>query len=347
MDFPSYYQGDGMKTAESPGPGCIEAGILENALVMIVVLEKSGRVLAWNQAAENITGYTKDEAVGKTTVWKNLYPKKPYRDEVTARIAAILAHKNYFENLETVITTRKGESRVILWNTKEVRIPQGTVIVTVGQDITHLRELDAFRESIVENANVLIAVLGPGGLVEVWNTAAEEMTGYSRTEAVGNRDIWKRLYPDREYRDTVTRRITEIISAQDYFENLDTLIRTKSGHTRVISWNTRRIQGDGQRHVIAIGRDITEQKRAEEALIAYMTEMAMRIRQPVGIIRENLTDITRLIRDGKLSQDEIAMLLDAQVRNASQIESNVQEFQKAILEKNQKIPEAYRKFLEG
>jgi len=336
-----------MTTTNPDGPGCIEAGILENALVMIAVMGTKGKILGWNQAAENITGYTRDEVIGKTTVWKKLYPEKEYRDTVTQRIAGILATNSFFENFETTITTRSGASRIILWNTKTSVTGSGTVIVTVGQDITRLRELDAFRESIVENANVLIAVLEPKGKIVVWNTAAEDITGYSRAEAVGSRDIWKRLYPEKEYRDTVTRRITQIISARNYFENLDTTIRTKAGESRAISWNTRRIGGDGQHHVIAIGRDITEQKKAEEALIAYMTEMAMRIRQPVGIVRDNLADIAKLIRDKKLTLDEIAMLLDAQIRNATQIGNNVEEFQKAILEKNREIPEAYRKFLEG
>jgi hypothetical protein len=78
-----------------------------------------------------------------------------------------------------------------------------------------------------------------------------------------------------------------------------------------------------------------------------MTEMAMRIKQPVGIIRDNLQDIADLIRTGKVTPDETALLLDGQVRNATQVMANVQEFQKAIVEKNRAIPEAYRKFLEG
>jgi PAS domain S-box-containing protein len=328
-------------------PGCVEAGILENALVMIAVLEKSGKILGWNQAAENITGYTKDEVIGNADVWKRLYPKKEYRDSVTRQIAGILKTKNYFENFETTITTRSGATRIILWNTKESQTKNKTVVVTVGQDITHLRELDAFRDSVVENANVLITVLDPKGTVVLWNKAAEDITGYSRSEAVGDRNIWKNLYPDREYRHTITRRITGIIAARKYFENLDTTIVTKSGESRVISWNTRQIEGDREHHAIAIGRDITEQKKAEEALLSYMTEMAMRIKGPVGIIGENLQDIADLIRGGKLSLDEVAMLLDAQVRNATQVGTNVQEFQKAIVDKHQEIPEAYRKFLEG
>jgi len=336
-----------MTNTKTDGPGCVEAGILDNALVMIVVLDKSGKILGWNQAAENITGYTKDEVLGNAGIWQKLYPKKEYRDSVTRRIAGILATKNYFENFETKITPRTGASRIILWNTKESGTGAGTVVVTVGQDITHLRELDAFQDSIVDNANVLIAVLGQKGEVVLWNRAAEDITGYSRTEAVGNRDIWKRLYPDPEYRKKVTGQITKIIAARNYFENLGTTIVTKSGESRAISWNTRRIEGDAQAHSIAIGRDITEQKKAEEALLAYMTEMAMRIRQPVGIIRDNLEDIAKLTREGKLSHDEVAMLLDAQVRNATQVGINVQELQKAIVDKHREIPEAYRKFLEG
>jgi PAS domain S-box-containing protein len=337
-----------MKPKADPGPGCIEAGILENALVMIAVLGKKGKILAWNQAAETITGYSRDEVIGNTDVWKRIYPEKKYRDSVTRRIASILKEKNYFEDFETTITTRSGMKKTVLWNTKETTTQAGPVVVTVGQDITRLRELDAFRVSVIENANVLIAVLGPKGEIELWNRAAEEITGYTREEATGRSTIWKRLYPDSSYRKKITGQITGIIAEHRYFENLETTITTKSGERRVISWNTRQIS-DWEKggHSIAIGRDITEQKKAEEALIAYMSETAMRIRQPVGIIRDNLQDIARLIRDGKVSADEIGMLLDAQVRNAAQIETNVQEFQKAVLENDTKIPEAYRKFLGG
>jgi PAS domain S-box-containing protein len=327
--------------------GCIEQGILENALVMIAVLGKRGKIVAWNRAAETITGYTKQEVIGGTAIWQRLYPDTAYRATVTARIAEILKAKDYFENFETTIRTKSGAARIILWNTKEISREGAARIVTVGQDVTPLRELDSFRESIIENANVLTTVMDKGGRIVVWNTAAEEITGYSRTEAVGSPQIWKKLYPEKKYRDTVTKQIKEAIGSQRYFTNLETRITTKSGEKRIISWNTRQITSGGVQHVIAIGVDITEQRVAEEALVAYMTEMAMRIKQPVEIIRENLLDVTELIRAKKISPDETAMLLDGQVRNASQVALNVQEFQKAILEKNRNIPEAYRKFLEG
>jgi PAS domain S-box-containing protein len=332
------------KTEESE---CIEAGILENALVIIAVLGRQGKILAWNHGAETITGYSRQEVLGSSKIWQHLYPDKEYRDSVTARIAVILKAKDYFENFETTIRTKAGASRIILWNTKAIGHEGSARVVTVGQDVTPLKELDSFRESIIENANVLTTVMDRGGRVVVWNTAAEEITGYSCSEVVGSSGIWKKLYPEKKYRDTVTGQIKEAIQTQRYFANLETTITTKSGEKRIISWNTRQIASGSGQHVITIGVDITEQRKAEESLVAYMTEMAMRIKQPVEIIRENLREVAELIRAGKITPEETSMMLDGQVRNATQIAANMQEFQKAIVEKNRAIPEAYRKFLEG
>jgi PAS domain S-box-containing protein len=325
---------------------CIEEGILENALTMIAVLDRKGKILSWNHAAETITGYMRDEVVGKTDVWKSLYPDKEYRQSVTAKIANILSAKQYFENLETVIRTRSGSSRTILWNTKEIVLGGQPRSVAVGIDVTDQRQTDLFRDSIIDNANILIAVLDHGKVL-VWNKAAETITGYTGTEVIGKRDIWKNLYPDAEYRRTVTRQITEIIGKNRYFENLETQIVTRSGQKKIISWNTRQIGAEGTQQDIAIGLDVTARKQAEEALISYMTEMAMRLKGPVEIIRDNLQDVAKLIRAGKLDPEEIAIVLEGQVRNATQVSHNVQEFQRAISMKNKDIPEAYRKFLEG
>jgi PAS domain S-box-containing protein len=326
---------------------CIESGIMENALVMIAVLDKKGKIFTWNHAAESITGYLKEDIIGNANVWKLLYPDKDYRRSVTAKITKILAAKNYFENLETTIKTKSGEFRTIHWNTKEIRWEGDSKVIAVGMDITSQKEMDAFSRSIIDNANVLMAVMAPHGEVLLWNKGAESITGYSGDEVVGNSTIWKRLYPDAEYRRSITRQITGIIAEQRYFENLVTTIITKTGERRTISWNTRQIEASSGYHEIAIGRDITDQRQAEEALLAYISEMAMRLRQPVEIVRDNLQEIADLINEGKITKEEMMTMLRVQVRNATQIAANIREFQKAIAEKNTEIPEAYRKFLEG
>ncbi len=324
-----------------------EASILDNALVMITVLDDRGKILSWNHAAEIITGYTQNEVIGSNTIWKKIYPDDAYRKTVTQKITEILKTKNFFENLETTILTRSGEARTIIWNTKMIHTGGLPQAVAVGMDVTAEREASAFRESIIDNAYVLIAVLDPKGTIRVWNKAAEMITGYSSREVIGRRDIWKKIYPDADYRGKITRQIGKIISEKKYFENLETTIRTKTGGLRIISWNTRQIGFGGVYHEIAIGRDITEQRKAEESLVAYMTEMTMRLKQPIGIIGTTLQDSAQMVKDELLTPDELITILQGQARNITKITDNLQEFQTAIVERNNAIPDAYRKFLEG
>src|SRR5208337_1573366 len=313
---------------------CIEAGFLDNALVLIAVLDEKGRVISWNHAAETITGYSRDEVVGSANIWKHLYPDKEYRRGVTQKIADILKTKNYFENLETVIRTRSGDSHTILWNTKTILEAGMPRTIAVGMDVTTELEATLFRNSIIDNANVLIAVLDPKGTVQVWNKAAEVITGYSAGEVIGRHDIWKKIYPDTVYRRSVTQKISQVITEHNSFENIETTIHTKNGEERILSWNTRQIGTGGTLHEIAIGRDITDQRKAEEALVAYMTEMTMRLKQPVSIVSSTLLESAQLMKNGLLDKDETIMVFEGQARNAAQIEANIQEFQKAIVEKN-------------
>jgi PAS domain S-box-containing protein len=331
---------------EKATPSCAEAGILDNALVMIAVLDKKGTVTLWNRTAETVTGYPREEVVGNDGIWKLFYPDKEYRDSVTKKITSILATKKSIENVETTLRSRSGTPRTILWNTKKSSEHGETRIIAVGLDITELRKAELFRESVIENANILIAVLEKGTVI-VWNKAAETITGYSQGEVIGKRDVWKWLYPDTAYRQTLTRQITEIIAKNRYFDDFVTEIVTKSGKKKIISWNTRQIGTGEAGQDIAIGLDVTARKEAEDALVSYMTEMAMRLKGPVEVIRDNLSDMSHLLREKKLDPDDIVVLLNGQVRNADKVALNVQEFQQAIAEKHQEIPEAYRKFLAG
>ena len=326
--------------------------IIENANVMIVVMDGKGTISVWNKAAESITGFSREEVIGKNQVWKELYPKADYRSEVNTKIGNLLFGHNYFENLETTITTRCGRDKIISWNAREIQEGTTTCIISVALDITRqyeferkIKELGEFQEGIIDNAHILILVMDKSGNVLVWNHAAEEITGYQREEVIGHSAIWKSLYPDLEYRKAIRKKIRAALEDHRYFENLETIIRTKSGEERIISWNTRETGQDDLVREIALGRDITRLRAAEQALIAYISEIAMRIRNPVEIIRDNLRDIAGLIRRGNISPDDIPMLLDGQVRNATQVVENVGDLQRAIALREKEIPEAYRKFL--
>jgi PAS domain S-box-containing protein len=130
------------------------------------------------------------------------------------------------------------------------------------------RRLNQFLDSVIDNADVWLNVLNEKAEVVIWNKAAEEISGYSREEVIGHAQIWQWLYPDEAYRNTVVADATTVIEAGEEERGAETTIRCKDGQTRTISWNSRRLVDEkgSPTGSIALGRDITEVKRAEETL---------------------------------------------------------------------------------
>jgi PAS domain S-box-containing protein len=130
------------------------------------------------------------------------------------------------------------------------------------------RRLNQFLDSVIDNADIWLNVLNEKTEVIIWNKAAEEISGYSRAEVVGHSQIWQWLYPDEAYRNTVVADVTAVIETGEEERGAETIIRCKDGQTRTIAWNSRRLVDEKGTSAgsIALGRDITEVKRAEETL---------------------------------------------------------------------------------
>ena len=254
-----------------------QQSIINNANVWISVLDAKGTILVWNTTAEQISGYPGEEVIGKNTVWKQLYPDPVYRKHIVENIFDIIKKGSFVENFETRMRTKSGDEKIIGWNTQPLRDASGTPaqFIAIGQDNTGRRQaeerinaLRQFEESVIKNANIWISVLDGKGTVSVWNRAAEEISGYTAREVIGNNAVWSWMYPDKEYRNTVTATIKEVLGANKYLENFETRIRTKDGQEQIIWWNTRTLQDvPGLRETfIAIGKDVTEQKRLSDAV---------------------------------------------------------------------------------
>lgn len=135
-----------------------------------------------------------------------------------------------------------------------------------------------FNDSIVINANVWLTVLDAKGTILVWNKAAEDISGYNAAQVIGKNQIWKLLYPDTGYRKTITRTIKKIIIENIFFENFETVIKTRDGNSKTISWNTRAIPNNGNspNRFVAIGIDITGRKEAENDLRAAYEQLTVK-----------------------------------------------------------------------
>jgi PAS domain S-box-containing protein len=152
-----------------------------------------------------------------------------------------------------------------------------------------LRRSSQFLESIIENANVWLNVLDEEENVLVWNNAAETLSGYSREEVVGHSKIWEWLYPDEEYRNQITESVTDVLRHGKVEEDLETNVKRKDGEIRVISWNERNLLGEHGKVIgsVAIGRDVTAQKRMQEELKRYSTSLEQMVAERTSKLAES------------------------------------------------------------
>ena len=66
------------------------------------------------------------------------------------------------------------------------------------------RALEASRQQmrdLVENMPVILHAFDEHGHILAWNRHAEEVSGYTKEEVIGDSDILRRLFPDAAYRD--------------------------------------------------------------------------------------------------------------------------------------------------
>ena len=157
-----------------------------------------------------------------------------------------------------------------------------------------LRLLSQFRESIIDNASVWINVIDTSARVTVWNKAAEQISGYTREEVLDNPHIWEWLYPDPDYRNEITAAVADILDRGREVDGFETRIRTKSGELKVIAWHARRFFDDADRIAgsIAIGRDITAYKRAQEDLVERERQLTTLMDSLPGIAYRCVNDET-------------------------------------------------------
>jgi PAS domain S-box-containing protein len=166
----------------------------------------------------------------------------------------------------------------------------------VSLDMTERRRAEQVREqlaAIVESSDDAIVGKTLDGIILSWNTGAERLFGYTRDETVG-------------------QSITLIIPPDRLDEERDILARLRRGE-RIVHFETVRVRKDGRRIDISltispvrdakgrvvgaskVARDITEKKRAEEAVREadrmkdeFIALLAHELRNPLAPLRNGL-----------------------------------------------------------
>jgi diguanylate cyclase (GGDEF)-like protein/PAS domain S-box-containing protein len=244
--------------------------LVENASDIIYVVDLKGNYLSVNKAVERIFGFTVEEALTLNM------------SQVTAPEYHGLIHQNLDKKVKglskrtayEVECFKKDGSRITLEiNSSPIVVDGRTVAIQgIARDVTErklseeaLRTSEEQYRDLFENANDLIYTHDLKGNFTSLNRAGELITGYSRDEAIGL-NISQVVAP--EHLDAARSMTAKKISGSAP-TSYELEIITKSGSRVSLELSTRIILHDGKPvGVQGVARDITERKRAEQAIRA-------------------------------------------------------------------------------
>jgi PAS domain S-box-containing protein len=134
----------------------------------------------------------------------------------------------------------------------------------VDQRTEELRQSEERLRMLVQTMPVLVDAFDEAGNIVLWNDTCVRVTGYTAEEIVDNQRAMELLYPDPSYREEVLHALSAIGTSRREAERD---ITCKDGSVKTIAWvsvpHHIRIPGWS---LWAIGIDVTERRKAEEAL---------------------------------------------------------------------------------
>jgi PAS domain S-box-containing protein len=268
--------------------------LVETAHDLIWAVDAQGTITFMNQACRRIYGYEPEELIGRPYL-DLLSPEERTRQSDT--LPQLLASGEKFVlGSEVEVLDRDGNRHTLVANAVILFDKQGNAIGTMGTsaDITERKRTEAalrdseerYRE-LFENDKDAIYVHDLKGVYKSVNRAAERLSGYSREEILG-KHFWDLVATEyvAEVRENLCGKLAETGET-----NYEVEIISKDGARVPVEVSSRLIYENG----VAIGvqgsaRDITERKRAREALLTYSRRLIAAQEAERGRIARELHD---------------------------------------------------------
>ena len=239
---------------------------IETALDAVVQMDAEGIIIGWNNQAEKIFGWTREEAIGRA-LHETIIPPQ-------FREAHVQGLERFLASGEGPLLNSRIEMSGLHRDDHEFPVELSiTAVKTAGKyefngfihDITKRKQTEEelrLRAQMLDSASDTIFVLDLDGNFVYLNEAAWKSRGYTLNEMMG---INLHALDTPEYAKIIETRFRELMEkGQCIFESAH---RRKDGSVMPVEISSRLIETGGRKLLLSVIRDITERKQAEEKML--------------------------------------------------------------------------------
>ncbi len=241
--------------------------IFEKTVDMVLLTSlTTGTVIEVNEEFVRLTGWSREEAIGRSNADLNLWIDFDARDKFFAE----LKEKGYVKSFESDLRLKDGGTIPVLVSSVSISLGNQDCTVTVMRDISRLRQAERkLRESEANLRQMFDASTDSISLVDDEtgefidiNQAFVNFTGFSREEVIGRRSLELGFWNDSREREEFYRALHE----KGRVHNIEVDFNIKGGGCFPCLISAAMLEIQGRRCVLALARDISERKQAERAL---------------------------------------------------------------------------------
>ena len=284
-------------------------------IILCITGLEDGRIREVNETFLEVTGYTREEILGRTVTEMGLWLDLEQRERGMKSLRA----GTPVRGVETKFRMKNGEERVTVLAADVVMVDGQPCILSALTDITdRKRAEEALRESerrflVAFHANPLpmsITSLDDQRHLEV-NEAAVRHSGFTREEMLGRTKAELGFWAAPEERERMLALLREHGRVRDF----EVTFRSRTGELRHFLANSEVIMFGGEPAVLSVSLDITERKRieaerqaereaaeaaaeslraAERAKDAFLAMLGHELRNPLGTITNAVAVLDKL-----------------------------------------------------
>ncbi|HJQ22745.1 MAG TPA: PAS domain S-box protein [Blastocatellia bacterium] len=237
----------------------------------VIATLDEGRYVAANDTFLSLTGYSREEVIGRTSADLGIWPTPQARAEAVAW----LQREGRIRNRETRYRMKGGELRTFLTSAEIIELDGKPHMITASIDITERKRAEeVLREQaqMLDLAPVLIRDLE--GHLMFWNTGAEQMYGWAEHEAIAqvSHDLLRTEFPQP------LEEINAAVFVAGHWEGEMVHTRRDGGRIVVAShWMLHKNEQGEPTAIVEVNNDITERKHIEEEVRRLNEELEQRV----------------------------------------------------------------------